>query len=323
MQVHQKEAEEGNFIGKGPTYRYIADLIDKVAEVDTTVLITGETGVGKNVIAERIHDVSARHEKPFIHVNCGAIPETLIESELFGYTGRAFTGASASGKTGMVQLADKGTLFLDEIGELPLHLQPKLLQLLQNKTFLPVGDTTVRQVDTRIVAATNKDLKQKVADGEFREDLYYRLNVLPIHVPALRERKEDVFPLLQANLDRFNKRHKKSKQFSGPVLDHLQQYGWPGNIRELENVVERLVITSGDDVIEENDLPEDVKKEQEDKSNMQIDFNETLPDMIEQLERKAITQMYEKHQSTRKAAKALGISQSAFMRRWHKYKEEG
>ncbi len=319
IQVAKKEQDRPDFLGKGPSFVKLLDLIGKVAGVQTTVLITGETGVGKNAAAERIHDLSERHSGSFMQVNCGTIPESLIESELFGYTKGAFTGAYSGGKTGLVKLADKGTLFLDEIGELPLHVQPKLLELLQDKTFLPVGETSRQRVDIRIIAATNKNLKKMVEEGKFREDLFYRLHVLPIHVPALRERREDIVPILQASLERFNEEHHTNRHFSNKVLDILQKYEWPGNIRELENVVERMVITSGGETITVEDLPEDVVQNR--SSSTFITETKSLPETLAAVEKEMVDNAYEKYGSTRKAAEALGITQSSFMRRWKKYRD--
>ncbi|MFD1168790.1 sigma 54-interacting transcriptional regulator [Oceanobacillus caeni] len=197
------------FVGQSQSFVRLAEIIETVASVDTTVLITGETGVGKNIVAQQIHNLSERHDKPFIHVNCASIPKTLIESELFGYSKGAFTGANTGGKVGLIQLAESGTLFLDEIGELPLQLQSKLLQLLQNKTYKPIGALQTKNANIRIIAATNRDLEMMIDEGTFRRDLFYRLNVLPITILPLRERKEDIFPLLQYYLNTFNTRHKK------------------------------------------------------------------------------------------------------------------
>ncbi|GAX90874.1 sigma-54 interaction domain-containing protein [Effusibacillus lacus] len=307
-------------IGKSRTFLALQDLIDKVAAVSTTVLITGETGVGKNVIAKRIHQLSERYEKPFVHINCSAIPESLIESELFGYTKGAFTGANSSGKIGLVKMADQGTLFLDEIGELPLHVQSKLLQLIQDKTFMPVGDTRVHMADVRIIAATNQDLAAMSREGRFRSDLYFRLNILPIHVPPLKERREDIFPLLFFYLKKFNREHRQNRKFSPEVLDLLQQYDWPGNIRELENLVERLVITANKTEISMSDLPENVRA-QNDRENASINMlvGETLTEMMERIEMKIIEKAYMQHKSTRKTAQALGVTQSLLMRRIKKY----
>ncbi len=307
------------YIGNSTSSKEMLDLVDKISSVNTTVLITGETGVGKNAIAERIHQLSDRNEKSFIHINCGAIPESLIESELFGYKKGAFTGATNTGKVGLVKIADKGTLFLDEISELPLHLQPKLLQLLQNKSYLPVGETKLQEVNIRIIAASNQDLYKMAQQGTFRTDLYYRLNILPIQVPPLRERQEDIFPLLIHFLNKFNRLHNKSRTFSTDLIDLLQVYEWPGNIRELENLVERLVITSKNNEICFNDLPEKIKEKNKEKDTHYLKEHETLTEALERIEKEIIINFYRKHKTTRKAASSLGVSQSLFMRRIKKY----
>ncbi|PSL42940.1 TyrR family helix-turn-helix protein [Salsuginibacillus halophilus] len=319
MQFAASSEQDDALVGQGPVFQRLLHLMRQAASVNTTVLVTGETGVGKNVIAERVHNMSERKEEPFIHINCSAIPESLIESELFGYVKGAFTGAHTGGKNGLVQMADRGTLFLDEISELPLHLQPKLLQLLQSKTFLPVGATALEKVDTRIIAATNKDLYQMVTEGKFREDLYYRLNILSLDLPPLRERKEDLLLLLQKKISYFNHIHRQNRSFSQKALEILQDYRWPGNIRELENVVERLVITARDDEITSDDLPETIRYAIHAGSSLTIDQNLTLPEAVEDVEKQLVKQAYQNHQTTRKAAAALGVSQSAFMRRLQKY----
>jgi PAS domain S-box-containing protein len=309
------------FVGRSKNYLSLIDLINKVANVDSTVLITGETGTGKNVVAKRIHQLSDRHKHPFVHINCGAIPESLMESELFGYKKGAFTGAAASGKVGLVKMAENGTLFLDEIGELPLHLQPKLLNLLQNKTYLPVGATKEETANVRIIAATNQDLTKLIEKGKFRMDLYYRLNVISINIPPLRKRREDILPLIFFYLDKFNKIYKKDKKFSSEVLDRLQSYDWPGNVRELENIVEHLVIISKGNEITLEDLPDNLRTEL--NINKTTDFTirdgETLPTILERMEKKLIEQALKSNGTTRKAAEKLGVTQSFLMRRIKKY----
>jgi PAS domain S-box-containing protein len=321
MKLEQKKVQTtAAIIGRSKSYLALLDLIDKVAEVDTTVLITGETGVGKSVIAKRIHERSKRHDKPFLQINCGAIPESLIESELFGYKKGAFTGACMEGKVGLVKMADKGTLFLDEIGELPLHLQSKILQFLQEKTYLPIGDTHLHSADVRIIAATNRNLAEMMRENKFRPDLYYRLNILPIHVPPLRERQEDILQLLYFYLNKFNDQYLKKRTFSSKVLQILQNYNWPGNIRELENLIERLVITAAKDEISVEDLPDKVHPGKTDEEGcITLMQGESLPQMVERIEKEAIVRSLTRQRSTRKAAKELGITQSALMRRLKKY----
>ncbi|WP_366922297.1 sigma 54-interacting transcriptional regulator [Metallumcola ferriviriculae] len=320
MKLTSNQADEANpFIGKSREYSTLIDLIKRVSAVDTTVLITGETGVGKNNIAKYIHQLSERHNEAFVHVNCGALPEPLIESELFGYKKGAFTGANSTGKTGLVAMADKGTLLLDEIGELPLSLQVKLLQFLQDKTYLPVGDTKVCSADVRVIATTNRDLTDMIKAGAFRSDLFYRLDVLSIKVPPLCERKDDIFPLLYHYLKKFNSHYGQKRKFKPEVLDILYNYDWPGNIRELENLVERLVITSLNEEISAYDLPEKFQNREQEAVNIELKKGETLPEILEQLERKTIENAYLTYKTTRKTAKALGITQSSLMRRLKKY----
>ncbi|MGE5701063.1 MAG: sigma-54 interaction domain-containing protein [Clostridia bacterium] len=306
-------------VGSSRSYQSLLELLKKVAVVDTTLLINGETGVGKTFHAEHIHRLSDRCNGPFIHVNCSAIPEALIESELFGYQKGAFTGASQTGKIGLVKMAEKGTLFLDEISELPYHLQSKLLSLLQNKTYLPIGDTKTRIADVRIIAATNANLLDLVKAGKFRQDLYYRLNVLPIVVPPLRERREDIFPLLYFHLQAFNDKHHQERKFAPEVLDVLQQYDWPGNVRELENMVERLVITARDDEIVIADLPEELRSISMNVELRSLGTGLSLTERLEQIEAELIQQSLHQHKSSRKTAAALGITQSLLMRRVKKY----
>ena len=216
----------------------------RIAAVNTTVLILGESGVGKGLIARFIHENSLRNKGPFIKINCGSIPESLLESELFGYETGAFTGAKREGKPGLVELAHKGTLLLDEIADLPLNLQVKLLQVIQERELTRIGGTKPIRIDIRIIASTNKDIRKMVKQGEFREDLYYRLNVIPITIPPLRERKEDIELLIDFFISHYNKKHNKSISLQEDVIEALLQYCWPGNVRELENLMERLVVTS-------------------------------------------------------------------------------
>lgn len=216
----------------------ILKMCEKIAKVDSTVLIQGESGTGKGVLAEYIHSISKRSNKTFLKINCAALPGDLLESELFGYTEGAFTGANRKGKKGLLEIADGGTLFLDEIGEMPLSLQAKLLQVIQEKQFLPVGGHEIKRVDVRIIAATNRDLIEMVKNNLFREDLFYRLNIIDIQLPPLRERREDIIPLTYNFLYKFNKKYEMNKIISQECLDLFYWYSWPGNIRQLENVME-------------------------------------------------------------------------------------
>lgn len=312
---------ENFFIGKSPAYISLINMVDKIASTDTNVLITGETGVGKNVIASRIHQLSERNHEPFVEINCGAIPETLIESELFGYKKGAFSGANSGGKAGLIKMANKGTLFLDEIGELPIHLQAKLLQFIQHKKFIPIGGTVHETANVRIIAATNNDLLQQVQEGKFRSDLFYRLNVLPIKVPSVRERKMDIIDLLQFNLEKYNKKHKRHCRLSPDVIHHLKNYEWPGNIRELENLMERLVIIAANNDIRLDDLPSYLQTQKKSAFNLnKYENGKSLPDILERIEREIIEEAYSEFKTTRKTAEELGITQSLLMRRLKKFK---
>ncbi|RST71505.1 AAA family ATPase [Siminovitchia acidinfaciens] len=317
---YEKQIDSYYFSGQSPAYLSLLQTIDKIALADSTVLLSGETGVGKNVFAQRIHGLSERGSGPFVEINCGAIPETLIESELFGYAKGAFTGANKAGKAGMIKMADGGTLFLDEIGELPIHLQAKLLQFLQQKKFLPIGSTEHQTANVRVIAATNLDLMEEVKKGNFRSDLYYRLNVLPISIPSLREREEDIVGLIQFNLEKYNQKHKRRCRLSSDALDCLQNYEWPGNIRELENLIERLVIIAHEDDIQVQDLPPQMR-EREDMVFDLASFNngESLTEILDSVEKNIITKAYAQFKTTRKTAEELGITQSLLMRRLKKY----
>ena len=255
-QAPSAELSHPEIVGKVPTMRQIFNIIAKVADSPTTVLITGESGTGKELVARALHDQSSRKNEPFVTVNCGAIPEGLFEAELFGHERGAFTGAHAA-RPGRFELADGGTLFLDEVGELPLDLQVKLLRVLQERSFERVGGVRPLSVDVRLVAATNRDLREAIERREFRQDLFYRLNVVSIHVPPLRDRREDVPLMVQHFLQRFNERLGRNVSgVSEAALAALAAYHWPGNIRELENLMERCVLLCDGERIEEGDLPE-------------------------------------------------------------------
>lgn len=292
-------------------------LTKKLASVNTTVLITGESGVGKGLIARRLHEEGVRWKKPFVTVNCGAIPENLIESELFGYVAGAFTGSRADGKQGLFEAAQDGTIFLDEISELPLNLQVKLLQVIQERQITPVGGTRPIPVDVRIISATNRNLEELVKEGRFREDLYYRLNVVPINVPALRERPADIIPLIQMNIARCNRELGETKSISPVALSILLKYPWPGNIRELQNIIERLVITTSHNVITEDDIFIFIKEAAEDN---QINYADTsLAAALERAEKEILSRALENYKSTRAIARVLKVSQPTIVRKLNKY----
>lgn len=242
-------------VGESPAIQNIFRTIEKVSQTDSTVLITGESGTGKELVARALHENSPRASKPLVIVNCGAIPSDLLEAEFFGHVKGAFTGATQS-RQGRFELAHGGTIFLDEVGDIPLHLQVKLLRVLQTRQFEPVGSSRTLEVDVRIIAATNRDLEEAVAKKEFREDLYYRLNVIPLKVPSLRERKSDIPILVQHFIQQFNEITGYSVELpSGQILEALMAYDWPGNVRELENLMERLVILKVQGTVDLGDLP--------------------------------------------------------------------
>ncbi len=296
--------------------RNVVEVGLRVARVDTTVLISGETGVGKEVMARIIHQNSPRKDKPFIRINCGAIPAELLESELFGYEQGAFTGAGKNGKQGLIEMADGGTLFLDEVGELPLNLQVKLLRVLQEHEIQKIGSTGTKRVDFRLIAATKRYLKTMVIQQKFREDLYYRLSVVPIVIPPLRHRKEDVIPLTEFFLNRFNMKYGFSKRISPGVQDTFLWYDWPGNVRELRNIIERLMVTSESDIISAEDVVanteiKDVSPEEDEVLS--------LANVLQKTEKKLICEAFKTCKNTREMAEVLGISQSAVVKKMKKY----
>ena len=306
-------------IGNCPKMQTAKSLGKRIAGRDSAVLIRGESGTGKEIFAQSIHSSSYRSNGPFAAINCGAIPENLIESELFGYEAGAFTGASHKGKEGRIALADKGTLFLDEIGELPLRLQSKLLQVIQEKQIVKLGGGKPVSIDFRLVAATNQDLEALVEKKRFRSDLFFRLNVLPLWIPPLRERREEIVPLCLSILGEMNAKYGTEKVFSDEVKRHLAAYSWPGNIRELRNVIERLPSVSSGGVIKADELPEHMFRHQE---NQESPIGKSLPDALETLERRMILEAYKACGTTTGVAKALGISQPTAARKIAKYKNE-
>lgn len=305
-------------IASSRSMRNVMQLATRLAGVDSTVLITGESGVGKGVIARLLHENGSRKEFPFVTINCGAIPENLIESELFGYERGAFTGSRMEGKKGLFEAAQKGTIFLDEISELPLNLQVKLLQVIQDREFTRVGGVTRIPVNVRVISATNKDLHLLVKNGKFREDLYYRLNVVPINVPPLRERPEDILPLIQSNLEKYNKKLGETKTLEPGALAVLLHYSWPGNIRELENIVERLLLTTRDERITEENLPVFLRACAQTQP-VQSAKNSSLQAAMERAEKEILTRALAEHKSTRAMARALQVSQPTIVRKLHKH----
>jgi DNA-binding NtrC family response regulator len=316
--LDQRYGFEG-IIGKAKSFLRVLDQAARVAQHDTTVLIQGETGTGKELVARAIHHNSRRSTRPFIPINCGAIPRDLVESELFGYIKGAFTGALAN-KPGRIESADGGTLFLDEVGELPLDAQVKLLRVLQQGEVAKIGAIMPTHVDVRVIAATHRNLTAMVEDGQFREDLYYRLSVVPLRIPSLRERREDIPVLIDALFARIRERHKlPDVSLSPAVLKRLIAYGWPGNVRQLENVLERLLVLSATEIITEDDLPEELSN----PATLAASHRTDLPEegvSLEAVERDLITRALEKyHGNQTHAARYLDISRRTLIYRMEKH----
>lgn len=322
----------------------IEDILQKmntVAKADSTIILFGESGTGKDLLAKYAHKNSLRANGPFIDVNCAAIPEHLMESELFGYEKGAFTGASNQGKIGLMELADKGTLFLDEIGELPLHLQSKLLRALESNEIRRIGSVVGRKTDFRLIAATNRDLKKMVEENRFRGDLYYRLNVIPIHITPLRNRPEDIIVLAEHFLTLFNTKYNYNKTFTGQTMDAFLQYRWPGNVRELRNVVERLVITGAyteiePEVLERNAMNQSLlgggiggdsqnrdENTPENALHIKLDeHNTSLNHVVEEAEKQYILRVLGQcKENVREAAERMGIHRTILYRKLRKIRE--
>lgn len=294
--------------------KQIVEILKSLALVDSTILLQGETGVGKDVLANFLHSIGTRKHGKFVKINCGALPENLLESELFGYEAGAFTGALKNGKEGLVEIANNGTLFLDEVGELPLSLQPKLLELLQDFQFNRIGGLRKRKVNIRVIASTNTELYQLVKEKHFREDLFYRLNVIPINVPPLRNRIDDIIPLTRHFLEKFNEKYGLNKEFSTEVFSYLLQYSWPGNIRQLKNTIERLVVTTKNSIITRHDLPVEIPGAQ-----VLSGTGPLLKKAREDVEKKLLSEALQNGLSTYKIAKLLGTSQPTVYRKLRKY----
>lgn len=318
-QLRQTRNVFPSVIGSSKTIKNITSIVNKISKFDANVLFTGDSGVGKTMFAKLMHSKSHRNTGPFLEINCGAIPDNLLESELFGYEKGAFTGASKEGKPGLIELANGGTLFLDEIGDLPLHMQVKLLKVIQDKKITKVGGSEEKMVDFRLIAATNKDIHDMVKNGTFREDLFYRLNVITIHIPSLRERKSDIFSLCMHFVEKFNKKYNLNRTLSNVVIDYLLEYTWPGNIRELENTIERLILTSDDYMITEDILPSKIKSH---GMNASITTNKNLKEILEAVEKRVILEAYHKHKTSIGVAKELGISQPSASVKINKYTKE-
>ncbi|EWG99769.1 sigma-54 interaction domain-containing protein [Halomonas sp. BC04] len=304
--------------------RELALLLKRVAPSDATVLMLGESGVGKTVFARQLHHWSRRSEGPFIEVNCGAIPDNLFESEMFGYQ-RAFSGAARQGKAGLLEQAEGGTLFLDELGELPLLMQTKLLKVIQDGTVTRLGDTRPRRVDFRLVVATNQDLASRVEEGAFRLDLYYRLNVIPVTLPPLRERREDIPALVESCIERLNQRYGRQKLLHGSVWSELMGSDWPGNVRELENWLERAWLSSAGDVIEAPTLGEPSGSmaanhtSAEATAPLAMAEDESLKAYLARTERQVLATLCRQLSSTYAMAERLGVSQPSVVRKLHRH----
>lgn len=305
-----------------PKMKELLDTATRLARVDSTVLIVGESGTGKELFAEVIHNNSQRSNGPFLKVNCGAIPDNLLESELFGYEAGAFTGAKKGGKPGYFEVSDGGTIFLDEISELPYNLQVKLLRFLQGKEITRIGGTDPFQVDVRVLAATNRNILQMVNEHKFRADLYYRLNVVPLNIPPLRERKEDIPGLVYHFLQLFNKKYHMSKRVNPEVLKVFMKYDWPGNVRELENLMERLVVVTSGDIIEPDDLPSFSGvngRDRLDSSAVIVTGLIPMQEAVEAVERQLLEKAYSQFQTTRQMAAELKVNASTVVRKAAKY----
>ena len=304
-------------IGRSAKMQAVFDLVEKVADSDSTILITGETGTGKGLVAKAIHQNSNREKKPFISINCGAIPENLLESELFGHVRGAFTGATVS-KSGKFELAHGGTIFLDEIGDMSSDLQVKVLKVLEEGEFEQVGGAKTIKVDVRVIAATHRDLPEEVKNGNFREDLFYRLYVIPIGLPALRDRRSDIPYLVSYFIQMYNKKNNRRLEgFSQEVLETMVHYPWPGNVRELRNVVERLVVLTGSGKISVNDLPKELKAANGYQATQSLEVTDDgicLNSAVTEFEKDLILQSLEKTKWVKnKAAKLLQLNRTTLV----------
>ncbi|MDO5095590.1 MAG: sigma 54-interacting transcriptional regulator [Peptostreptococcaceae bacterium] len=319
VHLRQVLSKTKSFIYRSKQMQRIIDLSQRVALYDSTVLIEGESGTGKEVMARLIHYSSPRREEPFIKVNCAAIPSELFESELFGYEKGAFTGASATGKIGMFELANKGTLLMDEIGELPLYMQSKLLRVLQEKEIYRVGGKTPVKLDVRILASTNRNLAKEVEAGNFREDLFFRLNVVPITVAPLRERTEDIPLLINHFLEKINRKYKTTKTISDEAMAALTQYSWPGNVRELENIVEYLYVISEQKITMESIPGKVLSKIMLDSPAYSEKQSNKLEHLVNLYEKTVIEDTILRYNTLETAANALGIHFSTLSRKMKKY----
>ncbi|MHC1762632.1 MAG: sigma 54-interacting transcriptional regulator [Negativicutes bacterium] len=317
MNLRSQTVQVEGMIAESPAMRTIISTALKVAASDATVLITGESGSGKEVLARTIHNHSQRKAGPFVKVNCGSIPDTLMESELFGYEKGAFTNAAKTGKLGIFEIAVGGTLFLDEIGEIPLLLQAKLLGVLQDKKFTRVGGTKEIDLAARIIAATNRDLGEMIACGKFRKDLFYRLNVVGLKIPPLAQRREDIFPLAHNFLREQNEKYKFSNSLSPQVMNIFLKYNWPGNVREMENLMEQLVVLSPNEQIIPSMLP-DLFHSLPGVAEHEFSQGNTLQEILANVQRRVFHNLVQKGYSSYKIAEELGLNQSTVIRKMQK-----
>ena len=314
--IHQSVIE--GIVAASPAMVRTLEMARRVAKIDSLVLLLGESGVGKGVLAKFIYRASERRNKPFVTINCGAIPEMLLESELFGYAHGAFTGADKLGKMGLVEAADGGVLFLDEIAEMPLSLQAKILDFIETHEYSKVGATQRNTVDVRVIAATNRDLPRMVQEGRFREDLYYRLNVVPLNIPPLRDRREDIPLLIYHYTEIINEKNKTNRYFTTQAIEYLKEYDWPGNVRELRNLIERLSALSENNKIDVADLKEEMVSETKGSESLNTEDRRPFDVRVAAYEEKIIREAMEEAGSIRKAAKLLGMAPSSLHRKLNK-----
>lgn len=314
--------EVENIVGRSEPMQKLLSMLPRVASGSSNVLVTGESGTGKELVARALHSLSPRSEERFLDINCASLPEGLLESELFGHVKGSFTGA-VQNKQGLFELADGGTLFLDEIGEMPMNLQSKLLRAIEYGTFRRVGGTTDLKVNTRIITATNRNLKQAVADSGFREDLFFRLNVIPIHIPPLRKRKDDIPSLIEHFVNKYSP--DKRRQFSASALGALMNFSWPGNIRELENMIERILLFSDSEIISEKDLPEELTARPEGQANTLIpDGGLDLEESLAEIETGYLVEALRMSGGNKtEASKLLGLTFRSFRHKLSKYGLKG
>jgi PAS domain S-box-containing protein len=319
LKIKETRLYQGIIANSAAMYEVI-ELAEKLSTLDSTILISGESGTGKGILAKLIHENGSRKNNPFVKINCGAIPDNLLESELFGYESGSFTGSRKEGKKGLFEVAQNGTIFLDEISELPLNLQVKILQVIQEKEIQRVGGVETIPVNVRIISATNRNLSTQVQEGKFREDLFYRLNVVPIQIPPLRERPEDIIPLIRHFLQINNEKFNDIKTIDSNAMAVLLKYPWPGNVRELENILERLVITTKGDLISPENLPSFIFESTRAPGDLDILHIRNLKKALADAEKEILVSTANKYKTSRKIAEALGLSQPTVVRKLNKYK---